>query len=102
VKHVEVVAFSEKVLGPLQFLTPGLAFFRQKTFDHVAEALHTDPQVVPGFRSRLLRPTFVKLYNVTYLFEKQSRQAALVHTDELCPRRKTAQPALPFFPRKRF
>jgi hypothetical protein len=102
VQHIQVVTFSEKVLGPLQFLTPGLAFFWQKTFDHVAEALHANPQVVPGFRSRLFRPTLVQLDDVTYLFEKQSRQTAPVHADELCPRRKTAQPALPSFPRKRF
>lgn len=96
------MTFSEKVLGALQFLTPGLAFFRQKTFDHIAEALHANPQIVPGFRSRLLRPALVQRDDVTYLFEKQLRQTAPVHADEFCPRRKTAQPALPFLPRKRF
>jgi len=64
VKHVEVVAFSEKVLGSLELRSPRLALFRQKTFDHVAEALHADPQFVPGLRGRLLRPTFVKLDDV--------------------------------------
>jgi hypothetical protein len=65
VQHVQVVTFSEKVLGPLEFRTPRLAFFRQKTFDHVAEALHADPQFVPGFRTMLLRPTPVQLDDVT-------------------------------------
>jgi hypothetical protein len=65
VQHVQVVTFSEKVLRPLEFRTPRIAFFRQKTLDHVAEALHADPQLVPGFRTRLLRPTLVELYDVT-------------------------------------
>jgi hypothetical protein len=101
VQHVQIVTFSEKVLGPLEFRTPRLAFFRKKTFDHVAEALHADPQLVPGFRTRLLGPTLVKLDNVAQLFEKQSRQVAPVHTNELRPRRETVQPALPSFATKR-
>ena len=65
VQLVQVVPLSEEVLSPLKFRTPRFAFFRQKAFDHVAEALHTNPQLVPGFRARLLRPTLVKLDNVT-------------------------------------
>src|SRR5581483_11921445 len=58
-QHVEVVAFAEQILGPLQFRTPGAALLGQEALDHIAEAFDGYAQLVPALGVRLFCPAVV-------------------------------------------
>jgi hypothetical protein len=102
VQPIEIVPFSKQILSPLDFRAPLLALFRQKTLDHVPEALYRDAQLVPGVRIGLLGPALVQIDDAGQLPENQLGQPTLVHGDEFRPGRQPARPALPSFARKGF